>query len=135
MLRMTTLRFRRLIVNVLHRPKLLVLFLTLTGFPPVLRAQSTQPSSAPQTSLLQQISRETQALFEGVRPSLVVVQLPPPRWATALMQQQQHQLLQKWGGQMSPALQKRLQEETQVGRPGNVDATINAAATQPTSGA
>src|SRR5689334_5200137 len=97
-------------------------------------AQTTAPSSsAQQPSLLQQISRETQALFESVRPSLVVVQLPPPRWATALMQEQQNQLLQKWGGQIDPRLQKRLQEETQVGAQGNVDATINATntATQP----
>jgi hypothetical protein len=125
-------------VNLSHRSRIFSLSVVLLASASVARAQTTEPSAtstSPQTTLLQQISRETQALFEGVRPSLVVVQLPPPRWATALMQQQQHQLLQKWGGQMSPALQKRLQEETQVGRPGNVDATINAAATQPTSAA
>src|SRR4051812_40072757 len=78
-------------VIVISSPRVRILGLcsTVLAFATVVPAQTTQPSSAaaaPQTSLLQQISRETQALFEGVRPSLVVVQLPAPRWATALMQ-------------------------------------------------
>jgi S1-C subfamily serine protease len=91
------------------------------------RAQTTQPAP-----LLEQISHETQGLYESIRPSLVVVQLPPPKWLTAAMTQQQMQMITKWGGQMDPALRQKLLEQAQTGNQANVNAAIEPS-TQPST--
>ncbi len=46
-------------------------------------AQTTQPSRSI-SPLLQQLNSETQSLFETVRPGLVRVQLPTPKWLAQL---------------------------------------------------
>jgi hypothetical protein len=45
-----------------------------------------EPSAQP-APMLERMSRETQALYEFVRPGLVRVELPPPKWMLALGEQ------------------------------------------------
>jgi S1-C subfamily serine protease len=67
-------------------------------------AQTTQPSS-----ILSQISDESQKLFQQVQPSLVTVQMPSPRWLTLMMEQ--NDPLHRWDGKIDPALQRRLMQQ------------------------
>jgi hypothetical protein len=89
-------------------------------------AQTTQPSS-----ILQQISVESEKLFQSVRPGLVVVQMPAPRWLTLMMEQ--NDPLRRWDDKIDPALQKRLMElqrGTANLTPGTAPATQPATDTQ-----
>jgi S1-C subfamily serine protease len=84
----------------------------------------------PNTPLLQQINHETQALYESVRPGLVLVQLPPPRWVAQLMEQ--NNLLKKWGQQLDPTVREKLEEEFKANGQRPMETSI-APSSQPTT--
>jgi len=76
------------------------------------RAQPAQPSE-PQgsTSLLQQISRETEGLYQRVRPSIVEVTLPAASpWVHSAPARQSNPLA-KWGDLLDPAMRRHLENE------------------------
>lgn len=60
-------------------------------------------------SLLQQLSDDTQRVYEGVRVSLIRVQLPTPQWLERVNQQEK--LLQDWGGQLTPDVREMIRRE------------------------
>jgi|GEM_PF-1268807 len=72
-------------------------------------AQTTQPSSS---SVLSQISSESQKLFKQVHPSLVIVQMPSPKWLKLMMEE--NDPLRRWDGRIDPALQRRLMQQQQA---------------------
>jgi S1-C subfamily serine protease len=83
-------------------------------------AQTTQPA----TPLLQQISGETQRLYESIRPGLVEVRLPPPRWIGALMDEN----FNRWAAQLDPTVRAKVEAELKASGGGrNLDATISPA--------
>jgi len=64
---------------------------------------------ATQASSLQQISQETQAIYQQVRVGIVRLQLPTPRWLMRLAEQQNP--LHKWNDRLHPEVRRRLEEE------------------------
>lgn len=60
------------------------------------------------TTLLQQLSDQTQQLYRQSRHSIVRVQLPTPPWLAQYNQRQL--LLQKWGAQLNPDVREKLME-------------------------
>jgi len=96
-------------------------------------AQTTQPTIPPVSgrSILQQISAESERLFESVRPSLVVVQMPAPKWLKLMMEE--NDPLHRWDGKIDPALQRRLMEQQKATAklaPGNSPSTQPSTDTQ-----
>lgn len=74
-------------------PRLALLALMITSGPAIARQEiSTSEHPAP---TLERINNETQALYEAVRPGLVRVTLPVPKWMTQLGGQDNP--LNKWG--------------------------------------
>jgi hypothetical protein len=76
--------------------------LVLPLLAPVARADGAPttvpaPTTAP-APLLDEISRETQNLFQFVRPGLVRVELPPPKWIEVLSDADNP--VQKWAGRI-----------------------------------
>jgi len=94
-------------------------------------AQST-PSALNAPSLLQQLSQDTQRVYERVRVSLIRVQLPTPQWLDRVNQQEK--LLRDWGGQLTPDVRDLIRREqermhTEATRRINMEMS----ATQPTA--
>jgi S1-C subfamily serine protease len=65
-------------------------------------AQTTFPA-------LKQVSHEMQALYASVRPSVARVQFPPPKWAAALLDEDE--LMRKWDQRLSPDMRRQLHEQ------------------------
>jgi hypothetical protein len=86
---------------------------------------TTSPSAAGPAPLLDQISQETQNLFQSVRPCLVRVELPLPKWIQPLSSSDNP--LQKWGPRLDAGVLRKLQEAQGAG----VEAYL--ATTQPQS--
>jgi hypothetical protein len=86
----------------------------------MLTAQTTFPA-------LKQVSQETQALYASVRPSVARVQFPPPKWAAALIDEDE--LMRKWDQRLSPDMRRQLHE--QLSR-SHVDANVHSS-TQPSA--
>ncbi len=80
-------------------------------------AQSPATQPAP---LLEQINRETQSLFESVKPGLVRVQLPVPRWMAQLGEMDDP--LAKWN--LDPKVKERLRAERAKMLSGQVESYI-----------
>jgi S1-C subfamily serine protease len=74
--------------------------------------------------LLDELSRQTQNLFQSVRPGLVRVELPPPKWVQLLSDADNP--VQKWGGLLSPDVMEKLRASE--GHAAGVEAFV---ATQP----
>lgn len=64
---------------------------------------------ATQATSLEQISHETQAIYQGVRVGIVRLHLPTPRWLIRLAEQQNP--LRKWNDRLHPEVRRRLEEE------------------------
>lgn len=79
----------------------ITLLIALAG-PRTLIAQTTFPA-------LKQMSQETQALYASVRPSIARVQFPPPKWAEALLNEDE--LMRKWDQRLSPDVRRQLHEQ------------------------
>src|SRR4051794_13005897 len=62
---------------------ILIVSLMLCG-PAIARPQAAMEPSAQPAPTLERINNETQALYEFVRPGLVRVQLPVPKWMADL---------------------------------------------------
>jgi hypothetical protein len=87
-------------------------------------AHADPPTTAP-APLLDQISQETQSLFQSVRPGLVRVELPPPKWVQPLGDAENP--AQKWGGRLDPDVLAKLREaqlRAATGRVSNVGAFV-----------
>lgn len=81
----------------------LVLFL-LGGVWLIANAEPTTQSTS-----LEQISRETQQVYQKVQVGIVRLQLPAPRWLMRLAEQQNP--LHKWNNRLHPEVRRRLEEE------------------------
>lgn len=96
-----------------------------------LPAQS--PPLQPQApSLLQQLSDDTQRVYERVRGSLVRVQLPTPQWLEQMNEQEK--LLRNWGGQLTPDVRdliRREQERMRTDAYRRVSSEMSGPTTQP----
>ncbi len=79
-----------------------------------------------ETSLLQQLDRETQALYQQVQRSVVRVQLPPPAWLDELLADEHP--ARRWQ-QLDPEVRKRIETAPPSGRLG----TVIVPATQPSA--
>ena len=71
-------------------------------------AQTTSPT------LLQQLSDQTQQLYDKVHLGVVRVQMPTPAWLEQVNEQKK--LLDKWGGQLRPDVIQQLQQEQEKAR-------------------
>lgn len=81
--------------------------------------------------LLEQISRESQALYESVRPGLVIVQLPQPKWLGALMDA--NSPIRKWDDKLDPEVRAKLEAELKMAGSRFVEAQVQPT-TQPADG-
>lgn len=98
-----------------------------------LAQQASQPSTRPER-LLEQLDHETKALYAEMQGSVVRVALPPPMWVNELVAKENP--LEKWKGQLSPAMQEKLEEHVKAARKGEyhqVNATVSSATSQPTT--
>jgi hypothetical protein len=93
----------------------IILLIALLGSRALI-AQTTFPA-------LKQVSQETQALYASVRPSIARVQFPPPKWAAALLDEDE--LMRKWDQRLSPDVRRQLHEQLS-----HVDTDLHAG-TQP----
>lgn len=89
----------------------------------------TRPATDAAPTLLQQLNNDTRTLYLTVRTGLVRVQLPTPRWLEQL--NARHDLLEKWGPQLSPEVREQLarqqmQRERNDRRPGTQPASTRA---------
>ncbi len=75
-----------------------------------LSAEPPAPVSAGETtSLLQQLSDETQRVYGKARLSMVRVQLPTPQWLEQINRQKE--FLDKWGNRLDPAVREQIIEQ------------------------
>jgi hypothetical protein len=82
--------------------------------------------------LLDQLDRESRALYSDIQGSVVRVVLPPPNWAKELAAKSNP--LNKWGNQLDEGVRKKLEEHvkrTEEGEYHHVNAAV--VTTQPTS--
>ena len=116
-----------------------------------LAADPPTPAPAPAAAagarpLLQQLNQETQSLYHEVQASVVRVQLPPPRWAGAVLVDADDNPIHKWADQLDEPVKRQLAQEqgqARKGQPSKFFATVDkaqkageqpkAAATQPTT--
>jgi S1-C subfamily serine protease len=66
---------------------------------------------AQEPSLLQQLSNDTQHVYEQVRGGMVRIALPTPQWLEQVNEQEK--LLRKWGNQLNPDALNALRHEQQ----------------------
>jgi hypothetical protein len=95
-------------------------------------ALAQQATTRPQ-SLLEQLDRDTRALYAQIQGSVVRVALPPPMWVNELAAKESP--LEKWKGQLDPAMRQKLEEHVRATRAGEyhqVNATVTTT-TQPTT--
>jgi S1-C subfamily serine protease len=104
------------------------------GWPsPALARQQARPTPSEQPApMLERINAETQALYEHVRPGLVRVQLPLPKWMEQLGQQDNP--VNRWP--LDPQVKETLESpQARIGS-GQMQAIITASpSTQPQDGA
>jgi S1-C subfamily serine protease len=91
------------------------------------RGQEAQPT------LIQQLSADTQRLYDKVHPGIVRVQLPTPQWLEQLNEQKK--LLDKWGPRLSPEVLQQLQQEQERARTEQYRVVGAVAASQPSESA
>jgi len=89
-------------------------------------AQDRGTPSAQPAPTLERINQETQALFETVRPGLVSVQLPVPKWLSALGERDNP--INKW--QLDPEVREALEAQQSKGQ---VNAVISPRRNPPRS--
>lgn len=87
---------------------------------------ATQPGS------LQQISQETQQIYQQVRVGIVRLRLPTPRWMVQLAEQQNP--LRKWNDRLHPEVRRRLEEEQAHPGHGPHYSPVITPSTQPATG-
>ena len=114
-----------------HRARASLIGLTLFNVavpllgPATLRGQDEPP--AERRPMLEQLDRETRALYRDAVGGLVRVQLPAPHWANPIAQR--HDLLKRWPN-LSPDVRRQLEQHARAAR----QAPPPAAATQPGGG-
>ena len=94
-------------------------------------APPAAPAAAPPAPLLDQISRETQSLFQSVRSGLVVVELPPPQWIDPFTDA--NSPMQKWGGRLDPDFLAKLHAQLRAASSGATSVGAVLATSQPAS--
>jgi hypothetical protein len=105
MARSTRPHLRRLIVGGVATAVVAGLWLRSHADPP-----PTAPPPAPAShELLQELSHETQDLYEQSCRSMVKVQLPTPQWLEQYNARQN--LINKWGPELNPALREKILED------------------------
>jgi S1-C subfamily serine protease len=92
-----------------HRAARYLVVAILLFFSPLVRAGDNLPTTRP---LLDELNRETQALFSQTSPSVVRVQLPIPMAAMA------DDPLSKWATRLDPQVRQRLEDLQTRGSPG-----------------
>jgi hypothetical protein len=95
-------------------------------------ALAQQATTQPQ-GLLEQLDHDTRALYARIQGSVVRVALPPPMWVNELAAKESP--LEKWKGQLDPAMRQKLEEHIKATRAGEyhqVNATVTTT-TQPTT--
>lgn len=108
--------------------------LAITAAASVALAQATQPAASQPQRLLEQLDRETKALYAQMQGSVVRVSLPPPMWVNELAAKESP--LEKWKNQLDPAMRQKLEEHVKAAQAGEyhqVNATVSSPATQPTT--
>src|SRR5947209_7862075 len=97
-------------------------------------APSTRPSVLSSLSasrpMLDELNRETQALYHEVTTGVVRVQLPQPKWANAYAMA----AIDKWQARLDPEVRRTLQQQQVLrGREGNAADAGEAPTTRPTA--
>lgn len=92
-------------------------------------AMGIQIAHGQSPTVLEQLSQDTQHLYDKVHLSVVRVQLPTPQWLEQL--NEQTKLLQKWRGQLNPDVVKQLQLEQEKARSAQYRNVGAVAGTQP----
>ncbi len=82
-----------------------------------------------QPTLLQQLSEDTQRVYENTRGSLIRVQLPTPQWLEQINEREK--FLRKWGTQLNPEVLQQLQKEQETARAEEYRQVAAASSTQP----
>lgn len=106
------------------------LFGAVVAFAGAVQAQ-IQPSPPASQPILEQLSHETQQLYQQVRGSVVRVQLPTPQWLEQINEQEK--FLRKWGTQLSPQVKEQLVREQHYARAEEYRRLGAVAASQPTT--
>lgn len=107
--------------------KLLRILLACAG-----AAACTAQSAPAEPTVIEQLSRDTEALYGKVRAGIVRVYVPPPSWALNLMGQDY--TVKRWDLQIDTAVRDRLREGSGT-EPARryLEATVQTPATQPTT--
>jgi S1-C subfamily serine protease len=90
-------------------------------------------TQANQPTLLQQLSSETQQLYDKVHLGIVRVQLPTPQWLAQVNEQEK--LLHRWGDQLAPDVRQQLLQERDEARSEQYRLIGAVASSQPTESA
>ncbi len=77
----------------------------------VLAQVGSAPQSTAPAPTLQALSRETQDLYEYVRPGIVRIQLPSTYWPVT----ESGEVIDKWKGKLKPEVLEKLQKDQAVG--------------------
>lgn len=86
-------------------------------------AQTTRPGG-----MLEELDRETQALYAEMQGSVVRVALPPPAWVNELAAKENP--LEKWKGQLDEGVRQKLEERVKMAQKGEYH-QVNASVTAP----
>ena len=116
----------------MSQPTRSLTFLTLAATASAALAQATQPAPSSHAAL-QQLDRETKALYADVQQSVVRISLPPPMWVKELAAEGSP--LEKWKGELAPEVRQKLEEHVKSAQEGDLH-DLNAAVTatsQPTT--
>lgn len=75
------------------------------------RVLAEEPAGPRSHGLLEQLSRETQGLYEQVQGGMVRLQLPPPKWLNEVAARDNP--VDKWGTQLAAQVKDQLERERQ----------------------
>ena len=84
-----------------------IISLCLVGCLPAIAAVADEPVASTSHALLDQMSRETQAVYQEVQRGVVRLQLPLPRWLSEAAAKDNP--IDKWGGQLAAQVREKLE--------------------------
>ena len=113
----------------LTKCRIIVVVIALLPIASLSRAEEPRPTLP--HGLLEQMSRETQGLYEDVQGGIVRLQLPPPRWLNEVAARDNP--VDKWGGQLAAQVKEKLEQDRKSAQQGkyNVVKAQVTSTTQP----
>lgn len=93
-----------------------IISLFMVSVLPALATLAQEPVASTSHALLEQMSRETQAVYQEVQRGVVRLQLPPPRWLSEAAAKENP--LDKWGGQLAAQVREKLEQDRQSSQHG-----------------